>query len=104
MLALRTQGWMLREIAEQEGVSTVRIHQFIVIALQQLVAEPGEELRRLEQMRARRFADCGVGAGDKRRLCRDRSLSRHHGAAGEADGSRRAEADAGRGRSDERRP
>lgn len=51
VLSLRTQGWMLREIAEQEGVSTVRIHQLVRVALHQLVAEPGEELRRLEQMR-----------------------------------------------------
>ncbi len=51
VLALRTQGWTLRQIGEQEGVSNVRIHQLIVIALQQLVSEPGEEMRRLEQAR-----------------------------------------------------
>jgi len=51
VLALRTQGWMLREIAVLEGVSDVRIHQLIRIALHQLVAEPGEELRQLEQAR-----------------------------------------------------
>lgn len=51
VLALRTQGWTLKQIGEQEGVSNVRIHQLIVIALAQLVSEPGEEMRRLEAMR-----------------------------------------------------
>ena len=51
VLALRTQGWSLKQIGEQEGVTKVRIHQLIVIALQQLVSEPGEEMRRLEQAR-----------------------------------------------------
>src|SRR5579863_52589 len=51
VLALRTQGWTLKQIGEQEGVSNVRIHQLIVIALAQLVSEPGEEMRRLEQAR-----------------------------------------------------
>ena len=51
VLALRTQGWTLKQIGEQEGVSNVRIHQLVVTALRQLVAEPGEEMRRLEQAR-----------------------------------------------------
>ena len=51
VLALRMNGWNLREIGEQEGVTAQRIHQLILLALTRLVSEASEEIRQLELAR-----------------------------------------------------
>ncbi len=51
VLALRTQGWGLREIGQQEGVTAQRIHQLVVVALTRLVSEASEQMRQLELAR-----------------------------------------------------